>query len=223
MRHYHRIGKSGSPLFGKGAWLPDWERRKFGTEMIDEAQKHGATDLITEFYKGFGRKIEEEQWPRLTEFVGRCHERGIKVWVYTQMCSLYYETFGAEVEDWESWTAKNRDGSTRNFGKAYFRCAPCLNSPGYAAYMTNLITDGAAAIGFDGVHLDNAYYEHCWCPRCADLFRKYLASAAILKRSSGFRFRGMSSPLLFHQRVPRDSIRSRSSGSTSAWMSGSDF
>ena len=85
MRHYRRMGKSGSPFFGKGAWLPEWERRKFSHEMIDEAAKLGATVLVTEFFKGFGRRLEQETWPQLSAFVGYAHERGLKVWGYARM------------------------------------------------------------------------------------------------------------------------------------------
>jgi hypothetical protein len=185
MRHYRRMGKSGSPFFGKGAWLPEWERRKFSHEMIDEAVKLGATVLITEFFKGFGRQIEQETWPQLTEFVHYAHERGVKVWGYAQACSLYYETMGAEIEDWESWVARDREGRMQLFSNAYYRAAPCLNSSDYADYLASVITDGVRAIGFDGVHLDNAYYKHCWCARCADLFRKYLGNSVDLNEVAG--------------------------------------
>jgi hypothetical protein len=185
MRHYRRMGKSGSPFFGKGAWLPEWERRKFSHEMIDEAAKLGATVLVTEFFKGFGRRLEQETWQQLSAFVGYAHERGLKVWGYAQACSLYYETLGNEIEDWESWVARARDGSMQLFSNAYYRAAPCLNSPEYAKYLGDVITDGVRAIGFDGVHLDNAYYKHCWCPRCADLFRKYLGDRGDFEAVAG--------------------------------------
>ncbi len=185
MRHYRRMGKSGSPFFGKGAWLPDWERRKFGTEMIDAAAELGATLLITEFFKGFGRRLEQETWPQLAAFVGYARERGLKVWGYAQARSLYYETLGAEIEDWNSWVARDRDGSMQVFSNAYYRAAPCLNSPEYANYLSDVIVDGVRAIGFDGIHLDNAYYKHCWCARCADLFRKYLADRGDFEAVAG--------------------------------------
>lgn len=174
LRHYRRMGKSGSPFFGKGAWLAEWGERKFSDELINMAVKMGATVLITEFFKGFGRKVEVESWPRLKDFVSRCHQRGLKVWGYAQARSLYYETLAAEVEDWESWTAKTHEGKRQIFAKSYYRCAPCLTSPDYADYMAAAITDGVAEIGFDGIHLDNSYYEHCWCSRCADRFRRSL-------------------------------------------------
>lgn len=174
-RHYRRSGKSGSPFFGKGAWLPEWEKRKFSNELIDAALDLGATVLITEFLKGFGRKLEEENWPKLKDFVDRCHDRGLKVWGYAQARSLYFETLANEVENWENWTAKNQDGTRQVFAQNYYRCAPCLTSASYEAYTASTITEGISHIGFDGVHLDNAYYQHCWCPRCAELFRKSLA------------------------------------------------
>lgn len=79
------------------------------------------------------------------------------------------------MPDWASWVAQTFDGRRQTFGKTYFRCAPCLTGSAYADYTASVIADGVAAIGFEGVHLDNSYYEHCWCPRCAEKFRQCLA------------------------------------------------
>lgn len=175
LRHYQRSGKSGSPFFGKGAWLREWDQRKFSNDLIAQAEDLGATILITEFFKGFGRALESENWPRLQDFVARCHQRGLKVWGYAQTRSLYFETLATEVPDWASWVAQTYEGRRQTFGKTYFRCAPCLAGSAYADYTASVIADGVSAIGFDGVHLDNSYYEHCWCPRCAEKFRQWLS------------------------------------------------
>lgn len=185
LRHYQRMGKSGSPFFGKGAWLKEWDKRKFSDDLIDEALNAGATVIITEFFKGFGRALEQETWAKLADFVSRCHAKGLKVRGYMQTRSIYYETFGNEVEDWKSWAALNRDGSMQFFGRTYYRCAPCLSSPDYAQYVREVITDGVKAIGFDGIHMDNSYYQHCWCSRCAERFRDFLGQQEDFEENVG--------------------------------------
>lgn len=174
-------------MFAKGAWLPQWQKRKLGSGLADAAQRLGATMLITEFYKGFGRKIEQEVWPDLAGFVQRCHERGIKVWGYAQGCSLFYEMLGEEIPHWKNWAARKWDGSLGTFANTYFRCAPCLNSEEFGGYFAGVVNDGIDIVGLDGVHLDNSYYEHCWCERCSALFREWLDQRGDLEERTGIR------------------------------------
>ena len=52
---------------------------------------------------------------------------------------------------------------------------PCVNAPGFEPYLKKLIRIALVEGGFDGIMIDNCHAPACHCPRCAALFREYLA------------------------------------------------
>jgi hypothetical protein len=185
-RMYRRAGGNRSTLyFGNGEWLNEWRQRLSSDETLDMMREGGITISVTYFYKGFGIAADSSEWPRLREYVAKCHQHGIKVWGYLQGKSLYRETFLAERPEAINWIAKQYDGSDELFGGAYYRVAPCITSAEYLNYMREVMRIGLEEIGLDGMHLDNSYFQHCYCARCKKLFREFLNEQSDLEKQTG--------------------------------------
>lgn len=145
----------------------------------------GGTILITRFSKGFGPAVDSRDWDSLRRFVKLAHECDLKVWGYLQGQSLFGEFLFPEKPEAEDWVARAFDGSRRTWGGSYNRFAPCLSSEGYREMTEMLVEHGLSRVGLDGLHLDNSYYAHCYCPRCKELFREWLAARGDLERLTG--------------------------------------
>jgi hypothetical protein len=173
-RAYRRQGRASTRYFGRGAWIDAWRARVVSDDTLRWLAELGVNAVITHCYKGFGLTTEADERERLQQFVARAHDRQIRVWGYVQAGSLYYESLLAEQPDAEDWAARHHDGSLQTWGGSYYRWRPCLSSDAYLTYMARVLDDAIAEIGLDGVHLDNSYYRHCWCDRCAQAFRDWL-------------------------------------------------
>jgi hypothetical protein len=184
-RAYRRLGKSSTLYFGNGAWVSEWRRRIQQPETLRELQELGVTILITRFYKGFGMKTEAEEWEEIRGFVRQAQNLGMKVWGYLQGGSLYGETLFLERPDAREWVARTSEGKPLLWASYYFRFMPCLNHPGYLAWMQDLIGQGLLNLGFDSLHIDNNYYHGCHCERCAGLFRAWLNARPDLEALTG--------------------------------------
>lgn len=185
-RQYRRKGgSSGASYFGNGEWIPEWRERMVNKDTIQWMADSGISLVLTHFYKGFGMKVDGEEWPRVKEYVQECHAKGIKVWGYMQGQSMYQETFFAENPEGVDWVAKQYDGSDRTWGRAYNRLAPCLTAQGYQDYMLSVVEAGLTELDLDGIHLDNSYSKHCYCSRCRRLFRKFLNAVPDLDQRTG--------------------------------------
>lgn len=185
-RHYQRRGGSrGTFYFGNGPWVEEWGQRLFSDEAIELAAGMGATILVTQFYKGIGRKMESSLWPALRDFTERCHRRGIKVWGYVQGSSIYPEFMSLERPDMDDWVSVDYHGKQQCWGASYFRLTPCLTSEAYRDYMVSVVRDGMSLVGLDDLHVDNSYYKHCWCERCQKKFRDYLTARGDLEQTTG--------------------------------------
>ncbi|HWL52572.1 MAG TPA: beta-galactosidase [Chthoniobacteraceae bacterium] len=186
-RYYRRIGARGTLFFGNGDWVDDWRAALESRETLRAIREAGATIVITRFYKGFGPAVEREDWVSLKEYVSRAHEEGIKVSGYLQGRSLFGEFLFNERPQARDWIARERDGSEQCWGSAYNRFAPCLTSDGYLQMMREVIAEGVALTGLDGIHMDNNYVTHCYCERCRGLFRDWLAQRGDLEALTGIR------------------------------------
>lgn len=175
-RHYRRLGRSGTSYFGRGHWLDMWRKRSCDSQSLKLLHDSGITHLVTYCYKGFGLELEQQEWPRLQDFVANAHDLGFKVWGYVQGGSIYYETMLLEQPSARDWAGRWHDGQTQTWGGSYFRLTPCLNHPDYLAYMDHVLTTAIEQVGLDGIHMDNNYYRHCWCERCAAGFRDWLGA-----------------------------------------------
>ena len=170
-----REGGRAVPYFGATRWTGQWHDEMFSEKTIRRMRALGINFAVTHFFKGFGLKAERDEMMQTAEFVKKCHRHGIRVAGYTQFRSLYYETFLKEEPRALSWIQRKADGSLSTWGGAYYRLAPCINSPEFIRYLKKAIGYGAREIGLDAFHFDNSYAGPCYCPRCKKLFRAYLA------------------------------------------------
>lgn len=184
-RQYRRMGGRGLAFTGDGAWRDAWRARVTSRENARFMAECGITVAMTHFYKGFGVQAEAAEWGRLREFIANCYAEGVKVWGYVQGRSLFLETLLAERPDAEGWAARDWGGALQTWGGSYYRAAPCLTSRGYLDYMKEVVRIGLEDIGLDGIHNDNSYYRHCWCERCARLFRLWLDARPDLEERTG--------------------------------------
>lgn len=173
-RYYTRAGASYTPYFGNGDWIASWRNRLETEETLKRLADDGVTLLITQFYKGMGVDIERPIWPSLGAFVERAARYDLDILGYVQGHSLFGEFLFLERPDARDWVAQDRHGVPHTWGAAYNRFAPCLSSSGYRQYMKDIMSEGLEVIGFAGIHIDNSYSKHCYCPRCRILFRDWL-------------------------------------------------
>lgn len=174
--YYRRLGRSSKPFFGNSRWCGEWRRRLHAEDTIKRMADLGVTMAITQFFKGYGLAYERELLDELATLVERFHENGVKVMGYTQLGSIFYETFLHEQPEARSWTRRDYEGRIiRWAGARYYRWEPCLNSEGFIDYMKEVIDYGYGTIGLDGYHFDNSYSKPCYCERCQQEFREYLA------------------------------------------------
>lgn len=186
-RYYRRIGARKTPYFGNGDWVAGWRENLESETNLDALVQAGATVLVTRFYKGFGPEIEREDWPSLREFVRRAHERNLAVWGYVQGQSLFGEFLFNERPEAADWIARTDRGEPQHWAGAYNRYAPCLTSPAYREMIEDVVEEGLCGVELDGIHMDNNYYRHCYCPRCKELFRQWLTARGDLELRTGIR------------------------------------
>lgn len=184
-RYYQRIGARATPFFGNGDWIKDWRARLESKDCLEAVRDAGGSILITRFSKGFGRTVDGRDWDSLKCFVERAHSLGLKVWGYLQGQSLFGEFIFPENPEAVEWVSRTFDGKPQTWGVAYNRFAPCLSSGGYLEMVKQIVAEGVSRIRLDGIHIDNIYYKHCYCPRCKSLFREWLAARGDLECITG--------------------------------------
>ncbi len=184
-RYYKRIGARTTLFFGNGDWIADWRMRLESPECLAAMQESGASILITRFAKGFGPAVDSRDWASLKRFVSLAHDNNLKVWGYLQGQSIFGEFLFLENPEAKDWIALAFDGSRRNWGGVYNRFAPCLSSRGFRSMIESLVEEGLSSVKLDGLHMDNSYYAHCYCPRCKSLFREWLDTRGDLEQITG--------------------------------------
>lgn len=184
-RYYQRIGARPTLFFGNGDWIRDWRMRLEGEDCLEAVRDAGGSILITRFSKGFGRTVDSRDWDSLQRFVERAHSLDLKVWGYLQGQSLFGEFIFPENPEAMDWVSRTFDGRPQTWGVAYNRFAPCLSSGGYLEMVNQIVAEGVSRIGLDGIHIDNIYYKHCYCPRCKSLFREWLVARGDLEGITG--------------------------------------
>lgn len=176
LAHYRRTGGVVGAVDVSAAGFPQWYERLHSEELVRTMSALGINLAVTHFFKGFGLEHEREEQQRTAELVRAARRHGVRVLGYCQSRSLYYETFLAEEPQAEAWIQRDADGKCRTWGGAYFRWAPCIHSREFREYMKRVIRVGLEETGLDGLHFDNDYCEPCYCPRCEEAFRRWLAA-----------------------------------------------
>lgn len=197
-RYYLRIGARTTSYFGHGDWIFAWRKRLEAKECMETIAKAGTSVIVTRFYKGFGPELEAKEWPSLKRFISNAHEAELKVWGYLQGQSLFGEFLFNERPEARNWVAHTFEGKPVLWAGAYNRFAPCLANPDYREMVEELVEKGLCDLGFDGIHADNNYYQHCYCPRCKELFRAWLDHRGDLEKRTGLPFTKYVEPPPLH-------------------------
>lgn len=174
---YRRAGgRSTGGADGSAAWLEPWHHWFDSEASTRLMQELGLNMLHSRFYKGMGWKFESQDFPNVKQFVANCHRHNIRALAYVQFATLYYEVMLDEVPDLADWAAVDEQGQKRTYSKAaYYRWMPCINAPGFEAYLKKVIRIALKEGGFDGIMFDNCFAPPCHCKRCVALFREHLA------------------------------------------------
>lgn len=175
LAHYQRAGGVVGAVDTKAPGLDRWYDRLHSEEIVRTMADIGVNLGITHFFKGFGLVAERAEQKRTAGLVKIAHEHGIKVLGYCQSRSLYHETFLAEEPRAEEWISLDEKGKLRTWGRATYRWAPCILSREFRDYMKRAIRIGLEDVNLDGLHFDNDYFEPCYCKRCEEGFRAWLA------------------------------------------------
>lgn len=110
-------------------------------------------------------------------------DRRLGIWHFYDNWEAF-APFGAgprPADDPVLWQQRKPDGSEFHFYTKehympmFFRYSNCVNNPGWQAYMKWVIR-GAAEARFDGVFVDNAGSQRCYCQYCKAGFEKHLRS-----------------------------------------------
>lgn len=172
---FERIGtRSTGGIDGGALWLEEWHHWFDSEECPALMESLGLNMLHCRFFKGMGWEFESRDFPNVKRFVENCHKHHVRALAYVQFSTLYYEIMLDEIPDLESWVCLDENGKKRIYGSNYFRWIPCETQPAFEAYLKKMITIALTEGGFDGIMIDNAYAQPCYCPRCRELFRKYL-------------------------------------------------
>ena len=173
--HYRRTGGIVGAVDTSAPWLPQWYDRLHSEEVVKLMAAAGINLACTHFFKGFGLVHERAEQQRTASLVRFAHRHGIKVLGYCQSRSIYHENFLAEVPRAEDWIQRDEKGRLRTWGGAKFRWAPCILCGEFRDYLKRVIRIGLEDIQLDGFHFDNNYCQPCYCPRCEEAFRAWMA------------------------------------------------
>ncbi|MCW8131739.1 MAG: hypothetical protein KIS92_15440 [Planctomycetota bacterium] len=130
------------------------------------------------FHKGMGLKTEREEIDRTIAVSKKMHELGLKVSVYVGG-TLHTDWFFKERPESKDWIAVSTSGSPITYqGYQLWRYFPCLNNPGYRAYVKEVLDVAVDEVDADEIFFDNQILRgeprSCRCHVCRELFPKYV-------------------------------------------------
>lgn len=196
---YRRVGNlCTGGIDGNALWVKDW-LDWFDEHAPEKMEELGLNFLHSRFYKGMGWEMEKADFPNVQKFVRNCHAHGVRALAYVQFCTLYSELMRKEIPDIDSWASVDYMGRKNLYGGysgQYFRWAPCLNCREWEEYIKRMCTIALTDGGFDGIMFDNVFDYPCYCGRCQEAFREYLAKMPEGERVRRLGFSDVSSVLL---------------------------
>ena len=196
---YRRVGNHCTGgIDGNALWVKDW-LDWFDEHAPEKMEELGLNFLHSRFYKGMGWEMEKADFPNVQKFVRNCHAHGVRALAYIQFCTLYPELMRKEIPDIDSWASIDYMGRKNLYGGyngQYFRWAPCLNCRDWEEYIKRMCTIALTDGGFDGIMFDNVFDYPCYCARCQEAFRAYLAKMPEGERVRRFGFADVSAVLL---------------------------
>ena len=147
-------------------------------EAIRNLKTAGVNLVVINFHKGAGLKAEAEDIEVTRKFTELAHRYGLKVVGYVGG-TLLYERFFREHPEARDWMQVNEFGHPIYYNSEQtFRYAACRNTPGYQAFIKEVMRVGIQELKLDGIHFDQMMWwpepHSCREPHCRDQFRSYL-------------------------------------------------
>lgn len=156
---------------------PDMYAKMIEPDNIRRMAAAGAVWGRIFFYKGFGLEYE---WPHIEQakkVAALMHSLGMKLSVYVAG-TMFTETLYHEVPEARDWEQRDCWGHWVSYGIQTFRHYPCINQPGYEAYMRRVIKVAVEEVQADDLSFDQIMLEpeprSCRCARCIALFAEFL-------------------------------------------------
>lgn len=179
LQFYRRLGGFHEAQEGNALWAEDWSRKLESEETAKALSEAGINWVTTHFYKGFGLETEAEEIAATARLIANYHRHGVKVFTYIQYGTVMPETIQGENEKAANWGRVDwngqHDGHPYEYGDQYWRAKPCANQPGFREHLLQCV-EKAVEIGADGIWIDNLNSDGCYCPRCQEAFRAYVAA-----------------------------------------------
>lgn len=179
LQFYRRLGGFHEAQEGNALWAEEWFRKLESEEAAKALSGAGINWVTTHFYKGFGLESEAEEIAATARLIANYHRHGVKVFAYIQYGTVMPETIQGENEKASNWGRVDwngqHDGHPYEYGDQYWRAKPCANQPGFREHLLSCV-DKAVEIGADGIWIDNLQSDGCYCDKCQEAFRRFVAA-----------------------------------------------
>lgn len=147
-------------------------------EAAEKMKALGVNFVVINFHKGLGLKAEAEDIAVARKFTEYAHQRGMKVVGYVGN-TMFYETFFKEHPEAREWMQVTEFGRPVYYTRGQtFRYAACRNTPGYRAFINEVMRVGIQDVKLDGIHFDQMMWwpepHSCREPHCQEQFRAFL-------------------------------------------------
>lgn len=151
--------------------------REHSPAMLDHLQALGVNFVMLHGYKGGGLRAERPSMADAVAFARLCHERGLRVGVYTSSGTMLWDLLLAETPQARDWIVRDEHGQPRTYGKAAYRYYWNRNDPAAAAYHKQLVRFAVEEIKTDLVHMDNYHVGPGSEPVSVERFRRFMAQS----------------------------------------------
>ena len=153
----------------------DYERYHTPENVAILARLLGPSAILTiHFYKGMGLKHEEEERERGFVLVREMHRQGLGVCLYLGG-TMHTETMYKDHPEAREWACVATDGGPVTYMMyQLWRHFPCINNPGYRAFVRGLCDMAIERGEADWIWFDNnilrAEPRSCRCRHCLEQF-----------------------------------------------------
>ena len=139
-----------------------------------------------DFFKGAGLERERPHIERIIKFARELHQRGVMISVYVGG-TMMTEYFFKEVPEARDWARKDMDGLPVAYGGYQLnRWFPCLNNPGYRAYVKKVLDVAVREVQADEIFFDNQILRYeprsCRCDYCVQHLRDMIKKTYTLEQ-----------------------------------------
>lgn len=182
-------------IFGPHPYAPTREQQadyeaEHSPEMIERLKRLGVNFVMIHCYRGAGLATERQSMADAARFAKRYREAGLRVGVYNNSGTLFWDRFFEETPQAKDWLVLSADGKPIPYGPQTFRYYWNRNHPDAQAHFKSIVRFAVEEVKADLIHFDNYSVGPGYDAYSRQLFRDYLrrsftpAQLADLKVSS---------------------------------------